>query len=302
MGDPVAERRYEYTMGDGMPKRGWKETLKNLGTGALAGAAQGGIVGAIGGAAGMGIRGAFDPAGAKEMRFNTWQAPRMIADQQRKQNQSYGQAQIGRIHAQTQHEQTQDEIARRNAGLAEEKQRHEIGKPQILNEGDQVFTQGQPGFKNPRTYDPAGIKRIETTVAEGKANRESREKIAGQTDKTRRETAAMTEGGRRTRHESGGADGNRKATADRWYQALQEAIQRSNGKQDTPEIQRALTGLRSYPEFYETGIGEGEWPYAKPKQGSAPTGGGKQILMSKLKANGLTRAQAEVKGYSVIDD
>lgn len=147
--DPVTKAEYDYVMQGakrdeagnltGGFKRSWKDAL----TAALVGAGQGAqaspqypLAGMLGGALGAGLGAAINPMAAREMVFDAVIAPRMMAEQQRAQqeaqlraaleqaalNQQYKQAQIGRIDVQNQMDKAE---AARRALEAEAKARRE---------------------------------------------------------------------------------------------------------------------------------------------------------------------------------
>ncbi len=94
-----------------------------------------------------------------------------------------------------------------------------------------------------------------------------------------------------------------------WLDALQNAIQSSNGVKDSEAIQNAVEHLRKYPDI-EVGEGGGGWPYAKriakAPTTKAPTSGKvfpAHQLESYAKAHGATVEEAkrylEAQGYAI---
>ena len=294
--DPIEKARLDAVYGGQMqadiglkPKRGFWDTLKTAGVGAIQGMASGGgLGGAIGGALSAGIIGAIDPEAGRNFRFNTLQRPQMEQDQDRqaqraKQIQALikSGADINLINAQ---------IAKMNAEAAalpgRTRQEEEVRQSQV--ELNRARTEG---VRNPRPkYTPEEFALLKESH-----------------DAKIRQINSVIERNKRMPMRGGGGGGGRQAVektkgpasgAIRFAQDVEEALQIARKKasaaatEKTPEAQaEAQAALQNYqrlvqdlgnlyPEDYETGQGTQpgpngttvplpEWPYYKAR----PRGG-----------------------------
>lgn len=295
--DPIEKARLDAVYGGGMqadiglkPKRGFWDTLKTAGVGAIQGLASGGgLGGALGGALSAGIIGAVDPEAGRNFRFNTLQRPQMEQQQDRQAQMSKqvqalikSGADINLINAQ---------IAKMNAEAAalpgRTRQEEELRQSQVgLNQAR------AESARNPRPkYTPDEDARL-------------RERHDAE---MRRINSVIERNKRGPARGGGGGGGGRQAAektkgpasgAVRFAQDVEEALQIARKRasaaatEKTPEAQaEAQTALQNYqrlvqdlgslyPEDYETGQGTQpgpngttiplqEWPYYKAR----PRGG-----------------------------
>lgn len=323
--EPYGREKVDYILRNGDPReahRGWKAGFKDFFQGGQQaarnlppGADVGQVLGAfLGGGAGSSIAGKVNPVALEEQNFEAEELPRLYRNQTIRNEQARAEADIGYKQAQAQADRDR---AQRERDKLDWEMKQPIKTERGMMRQDETMIEGTAPLPTPRPpvsiggndylwnpqtgkYDPVltgGKPTPSTSVIVADKNIGSREKIAANTDKTRRETAVLAETGRANRHEDtqGRSDAKRQQEADMWFRALESALKNSNGKQDTPEIESALRELRKYPDLYETGIGQGEWPYAKPRQNAASQPQGQvdvEAYVKAAEANGKTRQQA----------
>lgn len=135
--EPFGAEKYDYVTHGGteLPHRSWKEALKNIGTGALLGMANGGgLGGAIGGAVTGGVTGAIDPTIGKSLRFNSFQLPKLAQNRELQNEQALNQAKIGGITAQAE----RDRLLNADGNVID------------TRTGQVVFQKPEPGFNLPQ--------------------------------------------------------------------------------------------------------------------------------------------------------
>lgn len=287
---------------------------------------RGGREGGLGGA----IQGARDPG---QMEHRDWV------------NNKYAPALAGRQQLAT--EQKEQDTSNQNwvktfleslkEGRENRKQRWEENKPISLpNNAALVSPQGKQLYSNvrpeapkvdtstiyARQFNPETGKLEYISGPDGKPlrSREYEQALANQagqdrrntaTNQTRIKTTAMTQAGQNYRHNNPVDTAGQKLEAEKqaWLDALQNAIQSSNGVKDSEAIQNAVEHLRKYPDI-EVGEGDGGWPYAKriakASTTKAPTSGKvfpAHQLESYAKAHGATVEEAkrylEAQGYAI---
>lgn len=328
--DPFHQQRYDYVTGGGMQdpnKRDWKETLKNLGLGALIGAAQGGLPGAIGGAAGLGIRGAVDPAGAREARFNAFRLPQLQQQQDAQWAQQAHQAKMAQAAADVAYRQQQGNIAERGMVLKEK----EFNQPEWMSpvsvdqNGNPVLLQTNRKGGDYRVLgSDAGII---NQNARAEADRKARADIAATTQKgqdtrldktlkTRKEIAQGAQAVQVYKHnnpntgQGGGGERQAAALEKQWASARKRAndtlLTREERDAAFNEAEAAAAEIKQkYGHLYDTD-GQGGWSYVRRKQASAPGVQGEvdieRYVSDAIKA-GATREQAlqylRDRGYKV---
>jgi hypothetical protein len=291
--DPIEKARLDAVYGAGVrlpPKRGFWDTLKTAGVGALQGMASGGgIGGAIGGALAGGITSAISPEAGRDYRFDILQRPKMERQQDRQAQMSKqvqalikSGADINLINAQ---------IAKMNAEAAALPGR---------TRREEEFRQSQIGLNQART-ESARNPRPKYTPEEDARLRERHDA------EMRRINSVIERNKRGPARGGGGGGGGRQAVektkgpasgAIRFAQDVEEALQIARKAADTAfkektpaaqteaqvaleDYQRLVRDLGNlYPEDYETGQGTQpgpngttipakEWPYYKAR----PRGG-----------------------------
>lgn len=337
--NPHDSERYDYVMGDGTPKRGLKEVLKNIGTGAFAGGQQGGLGGALAGAIGLGVRGAFDPEGAKGRRFDILREPQLEAADAKREHTEDRATKLRAILSQIQHRTDQDQLGQAridertnrpvnvNGALMNRKgEILGIGKRQVdatgqyvrewnpktqdwdysrdedgnLVEANRYRAIEQSGVNNENTNKTRSAivgKQIDARKVEGDANR-----AQSNTNNQRTTGQSNTNNIRNNENRGTGRGGKISAAekaADDAYASLEDGKKRGLSPY-SPQMKNAIKVLQkpASVQYYESGIGVNDYPYAKPKARAAG-GGGRQLNGLSGVQKTITRAQFE---KSVTDD
>jgi len=297
--DPMARAKYDYITKDqtvadpGEAHRGFKAGVKDFFTaGAMAqrempsNASLGERLGALlgGGTAGA-IVGKKDPVGFEEQKFEMFQMPRLYRDQQIQYEQQKHEADLAKAQQDALYRQQQGQIMRE-----EQNRKNSLGQPVGANGiyvDGKVIGQKPPAPQRPiesggvvwefdpqtNSYNPRTDMKA-TSVITGELGQRGQDTRLDKTIKSR-ETIAKT--GQAISlakmNKEGSAGSQRQEAADRAFAALQDAYGRGLPP-DSPEVKKALTMLRNYPDLYETGMGVGDFPYAKPR--GAQAGGARQ--------------------------
>jgi len=271
--------------------------LSGITAAASAGQRSGGDIGQMIGAFGAGsAAGAINPAEGRGFRFNVTEKPQLLADEQRAQSQ---RSLAAMIEADTRKAQREGQrvidgaLVNADGTVVYQSPR----KPIAVGAGglyDPAAGAIIPGTQKPE------VPKIDTSTKyarqwngqtgrfefiEGKdgqplLSRQYEELLrreAGQdkrtaaTNQTRITTTAMSQAGANSRHGSSTSKAEQKIEREKeqWLNALDTAIKSSNGNKESEAIKNAIQHLQKYPDI-ETGIGEGDWPYAK-RIASAPT-------------------------------
>lgn len=276
------------------------------------------------------LGGVIDPAGSGERVFDAGEGARMRQQQGADMERQGAMAKLAQIFSGIRYQQHQEGID--DARLKLERDRFnqpewmspvsvdQNGNPILLQtnrKGGDFRVLGTDAVITNRNAQAEATRK--STEARAEADRKSRENIAkGQQAVSltntqanigsREKIANMNEGGRNYRHNTPSADASdtsskRKTEADRWFKALQDAYAAGASK-ESDEVDQAMRELRKYPEYYETGKGQGDFPYAKPRQGAMPkgevdveayvdavikAGGTREMAMDKLRASGYLK-------------
>lgn len=331
--EPYGREKMEYILRKGDPReahRGWKAGFSDFFQGGRnavrelpPGADVGQVLGTfLGGGTGSSIAGKVNPIALEERNFESEELPRLYRNQTIRNEQARADAEIGYRQAQAQADR--DKAEREKAKL-EWEMKQPIKTERGMMRPDETIIEGTAPLPTPRPpvsmggvdylwnaqtgkYEPNIVNgsptRSTNTIIADK-NIQSREKIAGQTDERQRAIAAMNEGGRRTRHESGSSKPGQSGTLYQKWATMRKKALNEDGALSQEEVNAAVVQmneaaeqLRNDPSFEVSG--EGGWSWVKPRQGGQSQGG-KRILMSKLKQHGLSREAAEAAGYTVVD-
>lgn len=298
--DPIQNARSEF-----VAKRAEGGKLRNILSGILSGVASspdsnwGSI---IGGAAGGGLWGALDPQGQATSDFNRYRLPELEREQLRKWEIAKREQDKQKQEADIAYRQHQEQADREKSRREQEKWDYEKRRPIKTDRGmmrpDETIIEGTAPLPTPRPpvsmggidykwnpktgdYEPnvvGGNPTQSTNVIIADKNIAGRKAVADQTDERQRAIAAMNEGGRRTRHESGSSKpGQSGALYQKWAtmrkKALNEdgALSQEEVNAAVVQMNEAAEQLRNDPSFEVSG--EGGWSWVKPRQGGQAQGG-----------------------------
>lgn len=299
---PMQQARYDYVTRNGDPRethRGFKAGAKDFFRGGQAsvkqlppGSSVAEVLGAfLGGGTGSTITGKVDPVALEERNFEVFKAPELYRDQRDRNEQQRVQADIQHRQSQAQREKMQADVAReeqdrKNAGGVPVGARGNIINGQIVGapkppQVRPVSIGGIDHLPNPETgkYEPVmdaqGKPMRSTSVITAGMNQQgqdqrldkniqSRERIAGQSSKDRREIAVFNKGAGSGANEGGKLMGE---WAKQRKIALNEESKYSQDEVNAAVVRMndAAEKLKGNPNFEVSG--EGGWSYVKPQQG-----------------------------------